>query len=222
MSTPSEEPARQLPENPDLRHLKDQAKDLLKAGQAESLARAQFQIARQYGFASWPKLKAHVESLQLAGQLKLAIDANDLEEVKRLMTRHPELHRAPIGYGKNGPLTWVAECRVPRVPPTETRLAMARWMIENGSDLHQGGDVPLMRAALDDTRLPMTELLVAHGADENAILGWNVPHHPRPVGDVRARDLAMATRPRRRPARGRQVLLPGRDAHVYLYAEAQE
>ena len=169
MSTHSQEPARKLPENPDLRHLKDQAKDLLKAGQAESLAAAQFQIARQYGFASWPKLKAHVASLQLAGPLKLAIDANDLEEVKRLMTRHPELHHAPLGYGKAGPLTWVAECRVPRVPPGETRLAMARWMIENGSDIHQGGDMPLMRAALDDTRLPMAELLVAHGADVNAL-----------------------------------------------------
>ena len=100
MSTHSEEPARELPANPDLRHLKDQAKDLLKAGQAESLDRAQFQIARLYGFASWPKLKAHVESLQLVGQLKLAIDANDLAEVKRLMMRHPELHRAPLGYGK--------------------------------------------------------------------------------------------------------------------------
>jgi Ankyrin repeat len=169
MSTNSEGPARQLPANPDLRHLKDQAKDLLRAGDAESLAKAQFQVARQYGFASWPKLKAHVESLQLAGQLKRAIDANDLEEVKRLMTRHPELHRAPLGYGKAGPLTWVAECRVPRVPPSETRLAMARWMIENGSDIHQGGDMPLMRAALDDTKLPMTELLVAHGANVNAL-----------------------------------------------------
>jgi ankyrin repeat protein len=175
MSTHSEEPARQLPANPDLRHLKDQAKDLLKAGQAGSLARAQFQIARQYGFASWSKLKAHVESLQLAGQLKLAIDANDLEEVQRLMTRHPELHRAPLGYGKNGPLTWVAECRVPRVPPGETRLAMARWMIENGSDIHQGGDGPLMRAALDDSKLPMTELLVAYGADVNAVWGGTYP-----------------------------------------------
>lgn len=169
MSSHSEEPARELPANPDLRHLKDQAKDLIKAGQAESLARAQFQIARQYGFTSWPKLKAHIESLQLVGQLKLAIDANDLEAVKRLMTNHPEFHRAPLGYGKAGPLTWVAECRVPRVPPSETRLAIARWMIENGSDIHQGGDMPLMRAALDDTRLRMTEFLVAHGADVNAL-----------------------------------------------------
>lgn len=169
MSTPSEEPARSLPEKPDLRHLKDQARDLLRAGQAGSLAKAQFQVARQYGFASWPKLKAHVESLQLAGRLRLAIDANDLEQVRRLMTRHPELHRAPLGYGQAGPLTWVAECRVPRVPPNETRLAMARWMIEHGSDVHQGGDMPLMRAALDDTRLAMTELLVSLGADVNGL-----------------------------------------------------
>jgi Ankyrin repeat len=64
---------------------------------------------------------------------------------------------------------------VPRVPPGETRLAMARWMIENGSDVHQGGDGPLMRAALDDSRIPMMELLVAHGADVNAVWGGHYP-----------------------------------------------
>ena len=175
----------------------------------------------QYGFASWPKLKAHVESLREVGQLKLAIDAKDLEEVKRLMTRHPELHRASLGYGKDGPLTWVpsAACRV---PPSETRLAIARWMIENGSDIHQGGDAPLMRAALDDTRLPMTELLVAHGADVNALSwGGTYPIILAPAGGVRAPDLEMAARPRCRPARGGQVLLPDRDAHLYLYAKGQ-
>jgi ankyrin repeat protein len=173
-NTPQGSP-RQLPEHPDLRHLKDQAKDLLRAGQAASLASAQFQVARQYGFASWPKLKAHVESLQTVGQLKQAIDSNDLERVKQMMTRNPELHRAPLGYGESGPLTWVAECRVPREAPSEARLAMARWMIENGSDVHQGGDGPLMRAALADIRLPMMELLVAHGANVNALWGGSYP-----------------------------------------------
>jgi ankyrin repeat protein len=171
MSSFPQGPPRPLPERPDLRHLRDQAKDLLKAGGAASLADAQFQVARGYGFASWPRLKSHVESLRTVGQLKQAIDSNDLERVKRLMTRDPALHRAPLGYGKNGPLTWVAECRVPREAPGESRLAMARWMIENGSDVHQGGDGPLMRSALDDTRIPMMELLVAHGADVNAL--WN-------------------------------------------------
>ena len=160
--------SQSLPERPNLQHLKNQAKDLLRAGSAASLAEAQFQIARSYGFASWPKLKAHVESLDEIGELKSAIDRNDFDQVRLMMTRNLELHRAPLGYGKNGPLTWVAECRVPWEPPTEKRLAMARWMIENGSDVHQGGDGPLMRAALVGYRVPMMELLVAHGADVNA------------------------------------------------------
>jgi ankyrin repeat protein len=171
MPTHSEDVPRPLPERPNLRHLKDQAKDLLKAGEAESLTDAQFQIARLYGFASWPKLKEHVESLEEIGQLKLAIDANDLEKVKSLMTRNPALHRAPLGYNKNGPLTWVAECRVPWEAPSSARLEMAHWMIENGSDVHQGGDGPLMRAALFGHRIPMMEMLLAHGADVNA--EWN-------------------------------------------------
>jgi hypothetical protein len=160
-----------LPDRPDLRHLKDQAKDLLKTGAAQSLTDAQFRIAQLYGFPSWPKLKAYVESFQEIGELKQAIDANDLERVKALMTANPALHRAPIGYNKNGPLTWVAECRIPWEPPRAIRLAMAQWMIDHGSDLHQGGDGPLMRAALNADRIAMMELLVAHGADVNA--EWN-------------------------------------------------
>ncbi len=91
------------------------------------------------------------------------------------MISHPELHTAPLGYGNNGPLTWVAECRVPRVPPSKIRLEMAAWMIENGSDVHQGGDGPLMRAALDDQRIDMMRLLVAHGANVNAKWNGNYP-----------------------------------------------
>jgi ankyrin repeat protein len=148
---------------------------LLKTGAVASLADAQFQIARLYGFASWPKLKAHVESFQEVGQLKQAIDTNDIARVKATMTRNPALHLAPIGYGKDGPLTWVAECRVPWEPPGPVRLAIAEWMLTHGSDVHQGGDGPLMRAALNAYRIPMMELLVSHGADVNAL--WH-GHYP--------------------------------------------
>src|SRR5258706_11625351 len=48
-------------------------------------------------------------------------------------------------------------------------------MIENGSDLHQGGDGTLLRAALNGERIPMMELLVAHGADVNAEWNGNFP-----------------------------------------------
>ncbi len=86
-----------------------------------------------------------------------------------MLTRNPALHRAPLGYGKDGPLTWVAECRVPWEPPRAARLAMAEWMITHGSDVHQGRDGPLMRAVLNAYRIPMMELLVSRGADVNAL-----------------------------------------------------
>jgi ankyrin repeat protein len=237
MSADSSKTSQPLPNRPNLRQLKDQAKDLLKSGQAASLGDAQFQISRLYGFPSWPKLKARVEwlgalwvafdakdveqlktllgdqvktliksrtaasqeaardqvarllgltkweeietrliSLRDGGrdveQLETAIASNDLDRVKELMTHAPALHKAPIGYGRSGPLTCVAECGV---PPSASKLAMARWMIENGSDVHQGGDGPLMRAALVGGRIPMMELLVSHGADVNALWDKTYP-----------------------------------------------
>jgi ankyrin repeat protein len=175
MSTDRPDGTRPLPDRPNLRHLKDQAKDLIASGSAASIADAQFKIARLYGFASWPKLKSHVDALEEVGQLKQAIDTNDIDRVKTLMTRNPALHRAPLGYGKDGPLTWVAECRVPWESPSPARLAMATWMLEHGSDVHQGGDGPLMRAALNAYRIPMMELLVSHGADVNAVWHGHFP-----------------------------------------------
>jgi ankyrin repeat protein len=169
------ETPRPLPDRPNLRHLKDQAKDLLEAGAAASITEAQYKIARRYGFASWPKLKAHIDSLEEIGQLKQAIDTNDIVRVRTMMTRNPILHSAPLGYGQDGPLTWVAECRVPWEPPGPARLAMATWMLDHGSDVHQGGDGPLMRAALNGYRIPMMELLVSRGADVNALWHGHFP-----------------------------------------------
>src|ERR671914_543796 len=91
MSIDSSDTPRQLPEPPNLRHLKEQAKDLLRSGAATSTSDAQFQIARRYGFASWPKLKAHVEELVAADALQRAISRDDPEEADRLMSRYPKL-----------------------------------------------------------------------------------------------------------------------------------
>jgi hypothetical protein len=55
-----------LPPRPSLDHLKKQAKDRLQELQATApgtqLADAQHALARDYGFPSWPKLKARVEA----------------------------------------------------------------------------------------------------------------------------------------------------------------
>jgi glyoxalase superfamily protein len=57
--------SQQLPARPNLEHLRKQAKDLAHEVQARdpafTLSDAQHEIAKTYGFASWPKLKAHVE-----------------------------------------------------------------------------------------------------------------------------------------------------------------
>ena len=59
--------SRNLPQFPNLDYLKKRAKSLLRELQRRNpgakLTQAQHAIAREYGFASWPKLKAHVESL---------------------------------------------------------------------------------------------------------------------------------------------------------------
>src|SRR5262245_11410880 len=59
--------SRNLPELPNLEHLRKQAKalrrELRQQNPETTLAEAQHTIARLYGFASWPKLKEHVESL---------------------------------------------------------------------------------------------------------------------------------------------------------------
>jgi ankyrin repeat protein len=159
--------ASRLPAEPNLRHLKDQAKDLLRSGGAPSLGAALFQIAKLYDFPSWPRLKKHVEDQTNAGKLKQAIDRDDFDEVRTLLSRHPELRTAPIGYGGDGPLTWAAECRGIG-QPSQARLDLVEWLISSGSDVHEGGDAPLMRASLDGSRTSMMDLLVRFGADVNA------------------------------------------------------
>jgi len=119
-----------LADAPNMEQLKKQAKDLQKGHQAKNpdaavrireyhplfasfspsdilsgsftLIDAQLTVAREYGFSSWPKLKKHVESLPLAGQLKAAINANDVLLVKQMIGKDRSLLRAAMGYGGAG------------------------------------------------------------------------------------------------------------------------
>jgi hypothetical protein len=88
-----------LPARPDLDQLRHQAKDLLHAaqrGEAAAIGRisavsgpvmlstAQLAIAREYGFASWARLKLEVERRDI-------LNRRDLSRLTRLLAEHPEL-----------------------------------------------------------------------------------------------------------------------------------
>ncbi|MGA7106494.1 MAG: ankyrin repeat domain-containing protein [Terracidiphilus sp.] len=85
--------SRELPEKPNLAYLKKQAKELLRSTQQGKLADAQHALAQDYGFASWAKLKVHVESLGLspAESLKAAVCDSDAARVRTILKEHPEL-----------------------------------------------------------------------------------------------------------------------------------
>jgi ankyrin repeat protein len=115
--------SKSLPSRPNLEQLKKQAKDLLKAhGSADveglarirqshpnysnaseyeicaakfSLSDAQLVVAREYGLASWPKLKEHVQSLLLEKAdpmelFKRAFKTDDAAFFRKLVERYPE------------------------------------------------------------------------------------------------------------------------------------
>lgn len=58
--------SRSLPARPNLEFLKNEAKDLLdrlrSTDPSAQLSDAQHALSIEYGFASWPKLKAHIEA----------------------------------------------------------------------------------------------------------------------------------------------------------------
>lgn len=117
MSTPIRA-TRTLPASPNLEQQKKQARELLGALRrddsearrrlAEShpnasrvdparaaLHDAQLIIAREYGFASWAKLKQHIEvvthSIDPFEELALAVKENDTAAARRLLTKHSAL-----------------------------------------------------------------------------------------------------------------------------------
>ena len=139
-------PVRVLPPQANLDHLKYQAKDLLKEHSARSVAcahrirefhpryerssdreifaaefrlsDAQLTIARSHGFASWTRLKRHVEQPTLANRLELPhheriedaefrravdlLDAGDVEGLRGLLRAAPKLVEQQLLFeGKN-------------------------------------------------------------------------------------------------------------------------
>lgn len=218
-------PVKPLPSKPNLEHLKYQAKDLVKghaarnAGVAQRirefhprfavatdseifaarlrLSDAQLAIARESGFASWARLKRHIEKPTVSGQLNLPhheriedatfrrgvelLDAGDAAGLRAHLRRHPNLgHQRVVFEGGNyfcNPtlLEFVAENPVRRgtLPPNIVQVTQV--ILEAGVE----------RSALNETlalvcsgrvsrecrvQLPLIDLLCAHGADTDSAI----------------------------------------------------
>jgi ankyrin repeat protein len=82
-----------LPSQPHIDWLKKSAKERLahlrEREPSARLHQAQLDVARDYGFASWRALKAHVDALSVDGQVIAATLAGNARELGRLLTAHP-------------------------------------------------------------------------------------------------------------------------------------
>jgi ankyrin repeat protein len=139
---------RRLPEQPNLEQLRKQAKELLqefRAGVPSAIAEvnqfernadsrfalsdAQRVIARIYGFASWPKLKAFVDGANIA-RFAEAVQAGDLAQVRTLLASRPEL--VATDRAEND------EHRGLHYAVLRRDAAMVRLLMEAGADARKG------------------------------------------------------------------------------------
>lgn len=178
---------RDLPARPDLGQLRRQAKDLLRAAAADDadalrrirtvsdrpvLASAQLAVAREFGFASWPKLRTEVLRREV-------LNSGDPVRLRALLGEEPELAVAPMEHWCDqpkgaSPLGYVAMLRY----DTSRRIwrdvagtgELARALIEAGAPADgEPGDreTPLITAASYGDAA-VARVLVEAGADVEA------------------------------------------------------
>jgi hypothetical protein len=118
----------ELPARPNLEHLKKQAKELLhelqRRNPAAQLADAQHELAREYGFASWPRLKFHVESAVAApAEARSPFSGRWLADLSRSKC-HPAnpFQRAMIEVDVAGDVLRIADVVVDASGSEESRL----------------------------------------------------------------------------------------------------
>jgi hypothetical protein len=218
-------PVRNLPAKPNLEHLKHQAKDLLKADAARqmevaqrlrelhprferavdaavfdatlSLSDAQLAIAREYGFASWARLKKHIEKPTRADQLNLPhheriedrifrravelLDAGDATGLREHLKQHPNLVRQRVvfeggNYFRNPTLLeFIAENPVRRGRLPGNIVEVAKVILEGGAEQEARNETLMLVATGRVTRecgvqILLIDLLCEFGAEPaNAI-----------------------------------------------------
>lgn len=88
----------QLPDRPSMEYLRKQAKRRRQRDRV-GLARAQRDLARDYGFASWPRLVRHVHAVGLTG-LDRALALAETDRLRLLLADDPGLALRPLTSGE--------------------------------------------------------------------------------------------------------------------------
>lgn len=164
-----------LPDQPNLEQLKKRAKELA-AESGQKLTEAQFALATSYGFASWPKLKEHIETVTTLTRLPDEVGGDEF------------LALACLTYGNDSPARWTKAAEMLAADPslamrdTWHAAACAHADGVTGDPSTQGGPFawePLMYLCY--SRVPATEAavlatatkLLDAGADPNVGYLWH-------------------------------------------------
>src|SRR5438874_3058837 len=151
-----------------------------------TLAKAQFAIAREHGFASWPKFAKHLEGLTRAtspvSKFERAVDAivdGDVATLKKLLRDDPKLARARSTRDHRSTLLHYVSAngvedfrqKTPKNIVEITKLLLAAGADVNAeSDAYGGRSTTLGLAATSchpeaaGVQLPLMDLLIEHGA----------------------------------------------------------
>jgi len=197
-------PIQNLPDDPNIEHLKKRAKSLLRQARAAdpaalalfaefhpdgafALADAQLVVARSYGFASWPRLKQHLEIVDRYSRNPhrqpignpAAISADEFLRLATLFYAGDEPERR---IRARAMLPEVALSNLFTMAATGSVDALRSLLAEDPSlASREGGPYdwePLLYLAYsridtpDDSPLRAARLLLEHGADPNAGYLW--------------------------------------------------
>src|SRR6058998_3961843 len=175
--------AKQLPPRPNLDQLKHQAKELQRSAQI-ALHEAQTVIAREYGFASWNKLRDHVEAVTL--EFDAAVDAfleaatdGRRDRAERMLALYPRIANANFHTTLVLGDANAVDARLERDPSLATKPGGQRgWEpIHYVCYTSMAHDSPERSAGL----AAIARRLIALGADPNTRFPWLHHNVRRPV-----------------------------------------
>lgn len=150
------------------------------------LADAQFFVAREHGFASWPKFAAHIAALgdhaSATATFETAVDAivaGDVERLREMLHRNPSLVRARSTRDHHSTLLHYVSANGiedfrQKTPPNIVEIT--RVLLDAGADVNAtseaygGGSTALGLAATSlhpqraNVQIPLLALLLDHGA----------------------------------------------------------